>query len=90
MESTIDVCVSLLGGTRFFEKAYSLMFAKDSGNEISFLSDFATLFTITHVKNFFPVTELETLPFIWGVCHIFIISFTNTMSQSQSTLTTQP
>ena len=82
--------VSLLRGARFFEKAYFLMFAKDSGNIRdlglcsyywnSFLSDFATLFTITHVKNFFPVTELETLAFIWGVCHIFIISFTNTMS----------
>ena len=39
MESTIDVCVSLLGGTRFFEKAYLLMFAKDSGNEMREIRD---------------------------------------------------
>ena len=66
--------VSLLRGTRFFEKAYFLMFAKDSGNIRdlglcsyywnSFLSDFATLFTITHVKNFFLWRN-------WRPCHSF-------------------
>ena len=51
--------VSLLGGTRFFEKAYLLIFAKDSGNEMREIRDKKiprTLFLLLEF-HFFPTLQ---------------------------------